>query len=264
MDILTHTLSGVAVGSCLSLFAKKEWKETAGILLFSGFGGALPDIDAISLWSKFDGTIGKLFSLDHPGKAIYSAKFWYSHHGFMHSLMAALLFTLFIGLVFYLFSRKKRGPTVHVAKSFFSNRFILAGFFLGFCIHLFEDMVTPAGSWGGVRLFFPLDTYIGGTGDIWWWNNYDIFLIVLIVLVINLLLLGYSVIRKVNKGKIGLIVFTIGCLAVTIQIKTRDFNFNRKGFEQCESKSKAVQKEILGERIYTIMERFDKAWIIYF
>jgi membrane-bound metal-dependent hydrolase YbcI (DUF457 family) len=264
MDILTHTLSGMAAGGCLALYAKKGWKEMTGIFLLSGFGSALPDIDTISLWPGFDDTLGKLFALDQPGKDIYSAKLWYSHHGFMHSLTAALLFMLLAGFIFYLLLRKKKVlSAVAITKSFYNYRFLLAGFFFGFCIHLSEDMVTPAGSWGGVRLFFPLDTYIGGTGDIWWWNNYDVLLVVSAVLVINLFLLTFSAIGKMNMRKMGLIIFAIGCITSMIQIKTRNFNFNNKVFDRCEGKSKTIQKEILGEKIYNVMERFDKAWIIY-
>jgi len=264
MDILTHTLSGVALGSCLALFSKKGWKNKMNILAFSGLGGALPDVDAISLWSKFDGSMGRLFGLSHAGKDIYSGKLWYSHHGFMHSLLSALCFTIVIGLILYLIRRIRKNKTAGLTGSFRGNALLLSGFFLGYIVHLFQDMVTPAGSWGGVRLFFPSTIYIGGTGDIWWWNNYDIFLIVVAVLVINLILLIYSGKGNGKIVKTSIMVLTIGCILSVLQIKSRDYNFNKKEYQLCEDKSKEIQKGILGNKIYTRMERFDRSLKIYF
>jgi hypothetical protein len=61
------------------------------VIGFSGLGGALPDFDAISLWSGFDKTFGKLFNLSNSGEVIYFSKFWYSHHGFLHSILASVI-----------------------------------------------------------------------------------------------------------------------------------------------------------------------------
>lgn len=255
MDILTHTLSGIAVGTCLAIYAKSGWKEKTGILFFSGMGGAIPDIDAISLWSKFDGTIGSWLNLSQPGSKIYSGTLWYSHHGFMYSLFAAMCFTVIIGFIFYLSSRKKTSFT----QSFQKNKLILSGFILGYLIHLLQDMVTPGGPWKGIRFFFPDKEYIGGTGDVWWWNNYDIFLIVITVLCINILLLFLSGFIKKHLAKIALCVFALGFIAAIIQIKTRDFNFNGKSYTVCEEKSKKIQKELLGTKLYERMERFDNS-----
>ncbi len=104
MDILSHSLSGVAFGTVIASFTDKGFKRKAGVVLLSGFGGALPDIDAISLWSKFDTTIGHFFGLAHSGNEIYFSKFWYSHHGAMHSLLVAGIVTLIIGILLSLFS----------------------------------------------------------------------------------------------------------------------------------------------------------------
>ncbi|MBC7485616.1 MAG: metal-dependent hydrolase [Cytophagaceae bacterium] len=93
MDIITHGLSGVAVGKVAASFTGKGVKNKMTIVLLSGLAAILPDFDALSLWSKFDATIGKLFNLQHSGKGIYFSKFWYSHHGFLHSLVAASLAT---------------------------------------------------------------------------------------------------------------------------------------------------------------------------
>jgi len=255
LDILTHTLSGIAVGTCLAIYARGGWKEKTGILFFSGLGGAMPDIDAISLWSKFDGTVGSWLNLSQPGNKIYSGAHWYSHHGFMHSLVAAVGFTVIIGFIFYLFSRKR----IPFIQSLQKVKLILSGFILGYLIHLLQDMITPGGPWKGIRFFFPGKGYVGGTGDIWWWNNYDIFLIVLAVLCINMLLLFLSSFIKKHLSKISLCVLALGFIIATIQIRTRDFNFNEKPYIICEEKSKNLQKIILGTKLYERMERFDNS-----
>ena len=259
MDILTHTLSGIAVGTVLAGFSKKGFLEKLSIVSLSGFGGAFPDFDAISLWSKFDITVGKLFGLKNTGKGIYSSKFWYSHHAFLHSLFAAFLISLCFGVIIWLIQRKRNQNILVVIKQ---NKLLLLGFTIGFICHLFEDMPTPAGSWGGVNFFWPLKTYLGGTGKIWWWNNYDIFLIVLTVVFLNLVFLGLGKYLK-NKTKIILLaMFVFGVILISNQIRNRHFDFNSIGqtnqFQTNERKSKEIQKEILGVRLYKLMEKFDE------
>ena len=105
MDILTHTLSGVAIGTVITSFSNNGFRKKTGIILCAGFGAALPDFDAISLWSGFDSTIGKLFGLI-SGKEIYFSKLWYSHHAFMHSIFASLIFAMLFLLFLYLFKSK--------------------------------------------------------------------------------------------------------------------------------------------------------------
>ncbi|NDV83317.1 metal-dependent hydrolase [Bacteroides sp. 51] len=262
MDILTHILSGFAVGTALAGRSTGTWRTKTSIILFSGLGGALPDIDAISMWSKFDMTFGRLFGLSHSGKVIYSAKFWYSHHGFMHSLMAALIFTLVLGCLFWLFSKRERNSSL--IGVFCKYKLLLIGFVSGFVIHLLQDMITPASSWGGVRLFFPHEIYIGGTGDIWWWNNYNLFLVVVGVILVNICLLLIFRKDKVRVRKFTASVFLIGCLCFAWQIMRIGYNFNGKNYTDCELKSKEIQREILGEKIYRKMEKLDNFLIIYF
>ncbi len=262
MDILTHTISGMAIGSCLAIYSNGTWREKAGIILLSGVGALLPDIDAISLWSGFDATIGNRLHLPHPGKDIYSGKLWYSHHGFMHSLFAAAVLTLLLGLFIRIGEKGENlNKTIHPFKKY---SLLVSGFFLGYLVHLIEDMVTPGGSWGGVRFFFPSQIYIGGTGNIWWWNNYDIFLIVLSVFLINLIILMIASLCKFKWKKAGVIPLFIGLAFVGVQINTRNFNFNRKPYQECETQSKNIQKEIMGKQLYQTMERFDNRLKIYF
>ncbi len=269
MDILTHTLSGVAVGTVAAGFSDYGQQNKLKIILLSGFGGALPDIDAISLWSGFDSTIGNFFNLSVSGKEIYSSKFWYSHHAFTHSLIAGLLFAVSIGIISYLIETIfKISKSKSLINSINKNKVMIIGFFLGFVIHLIEDMPTPASTWGGINFFWPSKSYIGGTGDIWWWNNYDIFLIVVLVIFLNIILIIIKRYINFNLKKLTVGVFIIGFTIALIQIKTRDFDFayvgHAKNYQQFENKSKQIQKDILGDRLYKIMESFDNKLKIYF
>ncbi|MCG8582966.1 MAG: metal-dependent hydrolase [Bacteroidales bacterium] len=269
MDILTHTLSGVAVGTAVSAFADSGIKSRLSIVLLSGFAAALPDVDAISLWSGFDSTIGAFFNLSDSGRDIYAAKYWYSHHAFFHSVAAAFLFTVLVGLASYLIeTRLRRFKTKGISDSLRKNRLLLLGFFLGYMMHLVEDMPTPASTWGGVNLFWPSASYFGGTGHIWWWNNYDIFLIAVGVIFINLTLSLIGKLIRFDLKRLTIGVFILGFSFAFLQIKTRDYDFGYTGhsanYQQHEAKSKQIQRELLGNRIYDLMERFDNSLKIYF
>ena len=63
MDILIHTFSGIAVASTIAHLVPAEEKRSLSIIGIGALGGALPDFDAISLWSKFDDTIGTWLQL---------------------------------------------------------------------------------------------------------------------------------------------------------------------------------------------------------
>jgi membrane-bound metal-dependent hydrolase YbcI (DUF457 family) len=254
MDILTHAISGLAVGTAVVGISQKSKIGSLKIIGISVLGALLPDIDTVTMWSKFDGTFGKLFHLSYQGCDIYSMKLWYSHHGFFHSIIAALLFTFILGLVIYLFNKKQINNFSFAVKN---NLPVLIGFFAGFFIHLLEDMPTPSSSWGGVRLFFPLKAYIGGSGDIWWWNNYDVFLIVLVVLLINCLILAIQYMFKLKIGKMTVLFFFVGVISCFIQIKSRKFDFNNYTYQKCEQKSKEIQQHILGTKLYKLMIDFD-------
>ena len=56
--------------------------------------------------------------------------------------------------------------------------------FLGTILHLLADMPTPAGSWKGLPVLFPLPYRFGGWGWIWWHNPYLINLLVWASLVV--------------------------------------------------------------------------------
>lgn len=113
MDILTHVLSGAAIGVAAANYYKTTPLRKAKIILAGAIGGAFPDIDAISMWSEFDRTFGALFNLSHSGRVIYGSKFWYSHHAFFHSLIGSLFFAaLFLWIVYLV---KRRDNTISFA-----------------------------------------------------------------------------------------------------------------------------------------------------
>jgi inner membrane protein len=267
MDILTHTLSGLAIGTILVNYTKNDFLEKISIVFFSALGGAFPDIDAITLWSRFDITLGKILGLSHTGHEIYFSKFWYSHHAFFHSLFAGVLFMSLIIMILYLI-RWMLGTDKSLF--IFSKQHYLIGlaFIFGYFMHLLGDMVTPAAVWGGVNLFWPLHNYIGGTGKIWCWNNYDIFLIILGCIVLNTLVYIIGGLSNFNRRIIALIIGMVCFIFVIVQINTRTFNFNYTlhltNYEQYEKQSKQIQKEILGDEVYQLMDKFDSELFFHF
>lgn len=269
MDIITHIVSGAAVGTVFSAFAANGfYKKTMPVLLAS-VGAALPDFDTISLWPAFDGTIGRIFNLSHAGKEIYFSKYWYSHHGAMHSITAALLIALISGLLLYfLVLREKQPASLGFANSLKFMAIPLSAFVAGFTIHLVEDMLTPAYVWGGVWFFWPFGSFVGGTGHIWWWNNYDIFLVISGVLFVNTILLLLGATFKWKIQKFTLLVLFASLSLSFIQVKTRNFDFNYTGhtpkYDQYEQKSKEIQREILGEKLYKRLAGLDNKIPLHF
>lgn len=266
MDLLSHTLSGIAIGTLFATFSSSGFRKKARIVLLGGLGGMLPDFDAISLWSKFDSTIGAVLGLTHSGKEIYFGKFWYSHHRVLHSITAAIVLSMLIAVG--LFLKKKYFSFRSIAVYFSKSKFFYFTFIGAFLVHLAEDMPTPASVWGGVNLFFPSEQYIGGYGKIWWWNNYDIFLIICSVIVMNIIVnILPSSIEKLKKA-ISLIVVVLGISLSTIQIMSRPVDFSYKGhtttYNELEKRSKEIQREILGEKLYHFMEKLDRKIPMYF
>ncbi len=262
MDVLTHTLSGIAIGTVAISFSDKSFQNKLGVIALAGFGAALPDSDAISLWSKFDLTLGKFFDLENSGNTIYFSKFWYSHHGFLHSFFAGLLITIvFTFILYFVKSKFKKLSFANLTQNIKTRKVYLISFISGFTIHLLEDMPTPGCVWGGVNFFWPSKLYIGGTGDIWWWNNYDIFLIIIGIIVLNGLIHTTKRIIKIDARKLTTAVFILGVSLSVFQVKTRSFDFNYIGhtprYEEYEKKSKEVQKQILGNKLYNFMLKFD-------
>jgi len=80
MDILTHICSAIASATVITAFAEKHTVKRWQIFAAGAVGGAFPDIYAISMWARFDTTLGRLFRLNHSWQTIYSEKFWYSYN----------------------------------------------------------------------------------------------------------------------------------------------------------------------------------------
>jgi hypothetical protein len=267
MDILTHIGSGIAGATVIAAFVNKQSIKRLKVLAAGAIGGAFPDIDAISMWSRFDSTFGRLLGLSHTGKVIYGEKFWYSHHAFFHSIFAALLIALLLGVLSYCIHRirhKKAGYTFAVHCK--SNFPLIIAFIAGYLLHLFGDMPTPASVWGGVNLFCPDSTYIGGTGKIWWWNNYDLFLLLVLCIVINV---GILFILKQPVQRVAVILVAVFTFVfIEIQINTRQYDYaysgNSSRYYEMEQHSKAEQKRILGKRLYRSMEWLDNHLPIHF
>jgi inner membrane protein len=268
MDIVTHTLSGIAISTVFASLSKKSlWKK--GIILFCGsIGAAIPDIDVISLWSGFDSTIGKVLHLTKRGKDIYFGNYWYSHRHFSHSLVGGLTVTLFMLFLFYLlcvlFLRDKSVSNFLKDKSVYFSTFLCAYF-----MHLLGDLPTPGCTWGGIKLFWPMTTPIGGTGQLWWWNNYDIFLIILFCCSTNIgVVVVYHVFHKKFIRYLPVVIFLCSFFAIFYQIDQRNFSFAYRGYtkkyDEYERKSLEIQREVLGEKMYDIMVEVDRRLTVYF
>ena len=265
MDILTHIFSGVAVATVVANYNQTSSFRKAKIILAGAVGGALPDIDAISMWSKFDQTIGALFNLSHSGRVIYGSKFWYSHHAFFHSLIGSLILgSLFLVLI-YLIRRKANIDLPIFIKS---HSIFFVAFVLGYWAHLAGDLPTPSSVWGGIGFLWPSENYIGGYGRIWWWNNYDIFLFILLCIVINITLPAIS---KYIRVRSRIFTISVACTVFTfilIQINTRHYDYSYEGnssnYRAMEKNSKEEQKRILGNRLYLYMDKLDRSLKINF
>ncbi|MEJ2199680.1 MAG: metal-dependent hydrolase [Desulfuromonadaceae bacterium] len=268
MDIISHTLAGIAVATAVAALATERPVDRGRILCCGGLGGVLPDLDTISLWSGFDGTLGSFFQLPAKGRDIYFSNFWYSHHNFAHSLLGGLLIScaLLLPLALPLLVTGKR--------SLYQKGWRQLGIYglallAGYSAHLLGDLPTPSHSWGGIKLFWPLPVTSGGSGRIWWWNNYDLFLLLALACTLNLGLLGLSARLKKAWRKI---LPTLICLAVFLlllrQIEGRQVDFNNTGYRskwaECEEKSLEQQQELLGQPLYHLMRQFDALLPSYF
>lgn len=252
MDLFTHALIGFASGSVVASFTNKPFTQKLIVSAMGMMGGMLPDVDAISMWSKFDSTFGCLFGLKQAGKIIYSGKFWYSHHAFFHSIFAAFFFTVLVV-----------GISKLIKKRVELKSYLLYGlaFLSGYLFHLICDMPTPASSWGGVNLFWPSKVYIGGYAKIWWWNNYDVFLIILVFCLTSLAI--SFCIRRPQKLVSSL--FFVACFWITLQICTRKEDYSDTiPYTKREEASKKEQLRILGPKLFNTMEKLDKRLPLHF
>lgn len=260
MDILSHTFSGIAIGTTAIHFNKKGFKNNLGLILVCGLAAFFPDLDAITYWSKFDETIGEFLNLEERGVDLYHQKRWFSHHALFHSLTMAICFSLIFVMGLKLF----KGITF--SKVFKTYNIELFAVLIAYLVHLFEDMPTPDFVWGGVAFLFPSENYWGGKGYIWWWNNYDLLLIIIGAAFSNVLIKLMGVLLKLNTKRLALGVLFLAFSLYIKQMINRPYDFNYSGMNghhqvwiKNEAKSKEIQKEILGEGLFGIMEKLDNS-----
>ncbi len=264
MDVLTHTLSGLAAGTAVSSFTVKERAilRSLPVMLAGMLGGFMPDLDAMSLWSRFDKLFASWHGLNATGKEIYFGRYTLSHHGAMHSMFAGIAWSvLFLALAWgirYLFMKENNtaqaiSPYVPAAVALFA----------GYCMHLLGDLPTPGYVWGGIRLWWPASSTSGGLDLIWWWNNYDIFIVVLCAVTANLALCaaaGFSKRRFIKFMPAAVLVLMIATSGFMVYCRQYKYNYTsfRKQFADMESKSIEEQRRILGDRLFGIMAAIDR------
>lgn len=268
MDIISHTLSGVAMGTVVAGLHYKKARKVHWQIIGAGMvGGFVPDVDAIGLTGVGTAFINLFLDAPLTPHQVYTGKYWFSHHGALHSATFGWLFILFFGCIrWFLKQRKHPGSSIGV---FVQQRFPMwLAFFTGLNSHLLEDMPTPFAYWGGVNYFWPSEAYYGGYGKIWWWNNYDLVLIITGVIVVNLIVLH---LRKWLKRKVSIAVVGVAMLGIAgfvYQVNNRGFDFNHHGsnpnYQEFEAKSLEIQREILGQRVYNFMYFIDQKIPFYF
>ncbi len=258
MDILTHTLSGVAVAGAVAALSNKPLSKKAVLLCCGAMGAILPDIDTITLWSRFDAVIGTCLDMPAHGSSIYFGNYWYSHHNWTHSLAAGALGILMIGLIAYI-GRCFFAKTSSLSSFARTQAGYLLVFFLGYSMHLLGDLPTPGHTWRGIKLFWPMVVPVGGTGHLWWWNNYDIFILFAVCCLTTLVLLMWGHIRKKPILRyLPSIVLAVTMMLTLYQVHQRPVRFNDTGYAENERQSLNIQNQILGEPLYKIMVAVDQ------
>ncbi len=224
MDILIHTLSGTIVATAIAAATNKRGWRKAAIVGLGAVAGALPDFDVISLWSGFDRTLGSWFNLP-SGRTVYTAKYWYSHHAFLHSVVGDALCTVLFGAVLWLLARMR--PKVPFRVFLKRKKVYLVTFFFAFMAHLLGDLPTPGAMWDGIALWWPSKSYVGGYGVTWWWNNYDVFLILLAGITANLILtLLNAWLRNSRLKLVPAYILVLALGLIVYQLNTRGFDFD--------------------------------------
>lgn len=248
MDIMSHTLSGAAVGALAGTWGQVSTKAKWALFALGAAAGALPDIDAISGWRRFKSVIGVRLGLESTGLEIYRGKLWYSHHAFTHSLLWCVCLFAVVFAAARLRSSTGWSFRLGVTAS------------LASLAHILGDLPTPAGSWGGVALLFPSSHYIGGWGWAWWWNNYDLVLL-LAGLNVSLLLLSFVGKRRVAV-RAWLLALGFVILGL-IQLASRPSLFlwerGALSYEMLEESSLETQRALLPGWLMQSMEWIDRA-----
>jgi len=264
MDIVTQIVIGLCVATVVAGICYCRPAQQIKIILMGGLGSLLPEIDSLTSWEYFDQTIGAWLGFSQTGAQIYFGDSWLGHQGFFHSLLALVFFTgLFWWMASFLYARIMRAaPNIWSAGGYLRPYFV--AFALGFAFHLIADLFTPSGAWGGLRLFFPFEVRVGGWGYLWWWNNYDIFLILIGALVINIISqISFSKLSTAGRY-MSLAIFSCSILLIGIQIANRDINFNEADYLSREKASHTLQQKMLPPGLYHTMKSFDNGMPVYF
>jgi hypothetical protein len=264
MDVVTQILGGLCVATGVAGMCRCRPAQRVKIILAGGIGGAIPDLDTMTIWPGFDQTIGEWLHLSAPGADFYFGQAWYSHQGFFHSLLGMVLITLLLWRgISYVYARHlRKAPSVSSAFLYLRPYFIAFG--LGFGLHLLGDLFTPAGPWGGIRLFYPLDTFVGGWGKVWWWNNYDIGLIFILGMLMNLISLFFLPMLSVAGRYTPIVVFVCSLFLIGHQLNRRTFDYNRPGYMNREEASLTFQQQYLPSGLYHMMRTVDDHLPVYF
>ncbi len=259
MDIITHVVAGALAGGCAALMIRGARARLAGALSWGALGGFLPDIDVATRVPGFDETFGRLLGLP-PGGVIYGGSEWYSHHHFTHSLVACLVFGLLLasalGLERLIWGATDDGR--RVVRIWLAPLCMSAGFLM----HLAGDLVTPASVWGGIQLLWPLDTMFGGWGWAWWFNNYDLFL----VQVLGLLMLGLvSLVPRpqpitARVLPAAVLALVIGACVLLLQLRQHDYAYsgNATNYQALEAASLDEQHRLLPPGLLAAMLEIDR------
>lgn len=264
MDLLINVFFGLGIGTALAAWNRSRPTQQFKLMAIGALGALLPSLDEITLWSSFDSTIGKWLGLEESGVDIFFGKHWYSHQAFMHSLLADFLFSLLLLISMGLIYRYVIKGTRTVRAGIGYVAIYGAAFGLSYLAHLFADLAAPAGTWGGIRLFFPMEVYVGGWGMTWWWNNYDLTLVLLVVLVLNLVLIACIPPLKKGMRYLPASVCGFAFLLISWLIASRGYDFNKEGYACREKASHHIQEEILGERLHAVMVKIDKKLPFYY
>lgn len=255
MEILAHAITGCAAGSTAAC-GTAGFTRKIGVIMAGLIGGVIPDIDALSLAPGFDSTIGALLNLTRSGRDIFFGSFPYSHRMAMHSL--SVPFTVVI--TGFLAMKIIKLMKADIRSSGFAYR-AAAAFICAYTLHLFCDMVTPAGVWGGIRLFYPVDLTFGGWGLRWWWNNYDIIFAGLMITAftsaISFIHLIPGKVRDIAAASI--LIAGIGICALNITRGGINYNNSRTDYRTKQSLSLSSQKKMLGKGLYDIIYKISSS-----
>jgi inner membrane protein len=258
VDLITHVAAGALCGGCVALMIQGVRAKVAAGMSWGALGGFLPDIDAATRVPGFDESIGQALGLQ-PGAVIYVGDSWYSHHHFTHSLAAAgaaaLLLALALAVERAIFGAGAEGRR--------NVRILLAPACVlgGFLLHLAGDLPTPASVWGGIQLFWPSETMVGGWGWAWWFNNYDVFLVQLagwlLLGLASLVPRGRPVLARVLPAWVLVLVVTAS--AVLLRLREHDYGYSGHAadYNALEQASMTEQRRLLPAPIYEAMARLD-------